>query len=122
MTPSNHTLPSEAGTASEPIELTMDAFRPVESLAPFNMDGRIATEKPLPYAAQDPRRAARVTVKTPDGSYESSNIRIDEEAGEITIDADGIRILLDRRNIVVYRDPENPVIYRNVRCDVRFMA
>lgn len=106
--------------STEPIELTMDSFQPVESLTPFRMDSRIATERPLPYAQQDPRSAAHVTIKTPGGSYESSNIRIDEEAGEITIDADGIRILLDRRNVVVYRDPENPTIYSNTRCDVRF--
>ena len=120
MKPSNHTFPSEAGTASDPIELTMDAFRPIESLTPFRMDSRIATKERLPYAEQNPHNAAHVTVKTPDGSYESTSIRIDAEAGEIIVEADGVRILLDRRNVVVYRDPENPSIYRSFHCDVRF--
>ena len=118
----NHTVPSEAGTSSDPIELTMDAFRPVESLTPFRMDSKIATEKPLPYAEQDPRNAVRVTIKTPDGSYVSNSIRIDETMGEIIIDADGIRILLDRRNVVVYPYSDSPAVYPKARCDVRFTA
>ena len=106
--------------STEPVELSMDAFRPVEIPLRLNMDAM--REKPLPYAAQDPLNAARVTIVTPDGSYESAYIRIDEEAGEITIDADGIRILLDRRNVVVYLDSNSPAIYPKARCDVRFTA
>lgn len=117
MNPSNHTFPSEASTFSEPVELTMDAFRPIEPPLQLNMD---TVKKPLPYASQNPRSATHVTVKTPAGIYQSDDIRIDEEAGEITIDADGVRVLLDQRNVAVYLEPENPTIYRNVRCDVRF--
>lgn len=121
MKPSNYTFPSEADTSSAPTELTMDAFLPVETPLQLHMDGRDAMEEErLPYACQDPCNAAHVTIVTPDGSYASDSIRIDEAMNEIVIDADGVRILLDRRNVVLYLGPETPVIYRNALCDVRF--
>ena len=105
--------------SSEPIDLTMDAFRPVEPpLRPRMDSGPAPRENLLPYAWQDPRSAARVAIRTPGGSYESRSFRIDDEIGEITIDADGVRILLDGRNVVVYLDSKNPTIYRNTLCDV----
>lgn len=115
----NGIFPSEA---TEPIELTMDSFRPVEPPLRPRMDGKPAPrEDHLPYAWQDPRGAARVAITTPGGSYESDSIHIDDEMGEIIIDADGIRILLDGENVVVYLDAENPTVYRDVLCNVTFM-
>ena len=82
--------------SSEPIDLTMDAFRPVEPpLRPRMDSGPAPRENLLPYAWQDPHSAARVAITTPGGSYESDSIHIDDEIGEITVDADGVRILLD---------------------------
>ena len=121
MESTNRIFPSEASTASEPIDLTMDAFRPVEPpLRPRMNSGPAPKEDLLPYAWQDPRDAARVAIRTPGGSYESDNIHIDEAMGEITVDVDGIRILLDGRNIVVYLDTEHPTVYWNTLCDVTF--
>lgn len=115
----NGIFPSEA---SEPIDLTMDSFRPVESPLRPRMDSEPAPKDDrLPYAWQDPRGAAHVVIKTPGGSYESDSFHIDEAIGEIVIDADGIRILLDGRNVVVYLDAENPTVYRDVLCNVTFM-
>ena len=122
MESTNRIFPSEAGTATEPIELTMDSFRPVEPPLRPRMDGKPAPrEGRLPYAWQDPRGAARVAIKTPGGSYESDSIHIDDEMGEIIIDADGTRILLDGENVVVYLKPEHPTVYRDVLCNVTFM-
>lgn len=82
--------------SSEPIDLTMDAFCPVEPpLRPRMNSGPAPREELLPYAWQDPHSAARVAIRTPGGSYESRSFRIDDEIGEITVDADGVRILLD---------------------------
>ena len=107
--------------SSEPIDLTMDAFRPVEPpLRPRMDSGPAPRENLLPYAWQDPRSAARIAIRTPGGSYESRSFRIDDEIGEITIDADGVRILLDGRNVVVYLDPEYPTVYWDGLCDVAF--
>ncbi len=107
--------------ASEPIDLTMDAFRPVEPpLRPRMDSGPAPKEDLLPYAWQDPHSAARVAITTPGGSYESDSIHIDDEIGEITIDADGVRILLDGRNVVVYLDIEHPTVYWDGLCDVTF--
>lgn len=117
----NHISPSQPGTSSEPIALTMDAFCPVEPPLRPRMDSKpVPREDRLPYAWQDPRGAARVAIKTPGGSYESDSIHIDDEMGEIIIDADGTRILLDGENVVVYLDSKNPTIYRNTLCDVTF--
>lgn len=122
MESTNRIFPSEAGTATEPIALTMDSFRPVEPPLRPRMDGKpVPREDRLPYAWQDPRGAARVAITTPGGSYESGNFHIDETMGEIVIDADGIRILLDGENVVVYLDAENPTVYRDVLCNVTFM-
>ena len=107
--------------ASEPIDLTMDAFRPVEPpLRPRMDSGPAPRENLLPYAWQDPRSAARVAIRTPGGSYESRSFRIDDEIREIIIDADGVRILLDGRNVVVYLDTEHPTVYWEGLCDVAF--
>ena len=107
--------------SSEPIDLTMDAFRPVEPpLRPRMDSGPAPRENLLPYAWQDPHSAARVAITTPGGSYESDSIHIDDEIGEITVDADGVRILLDGRNVVVYLDTEHPTVYWNTLCDVTF--
>ena len=109
--------------ASEPIDLTMDAFCPVEPpLRPRMNSGPAPREELLPYAWQDPHSAARVAIRTPGGSYESRSFRIDDEIGEITIDADGVRILLDGRNVVVYLDTEHPTVYWDGLCDVTFTA
>ena len=116
-------FPSETSTASEPIDLTMDAFCPVEPpLRPRMDSGPAPRENLLPYAWQDPRSAARVAIRTPGGSYESRSFRIDEAMGEITVDADGVRILLDGRNVVVYLDTEHPTVYWDGLCDVTFTA
>lgn len=121
MESTNRIFPSETSTASEPIDLTMDAFRPVEPpLRPRTDSGPAPKEDLLPYAWQDPRGAAHVVIKTPGGSYESDSFHIDEAAGEITVDADGTRILLDGRNVVVYLDPEYPTVYWDGLCDVAF--
>ena len=107
--------------SSEPIDLTMDAFCPVEPpLRPRMNSGPAPREELLPYAWQDPHSAARVAITTPGGSYESDSIHIDDEIGEITVDADGIRILLDGRNVVVYLDIEHPTVYWDGLCDVTF--
>ncbi len=107
--------------SSEPIDLTMDAFCPVESPLRLRTDsGPAPRENLLPYAWQDPHSAARVAITTPGGSYESDNIHIDEAMGEITVDADGVRILLDGRNVVVYLDIEHPTVYWDGLCDVTF--
>ena len=109
--------------ASEPIDLTMDAFRPVEPpLRPRMDSGPAPRENLLPYAWQDHRSAARIAIRTPGGSYESRSFRIDDEIGEITIDADGVCILLDGRNVVVYLDTEHPTVYWDGLCDVTFTA
>ena len=116
-------FPSETSTASEPIDLTMDAFCPVEPpLRPRMDSGPAPRENLLPYAWQDPRSAARVAIRTPGGSYESRSFRIDDEIGEITIDAAGVRILLDGRNVVVYLDTEHPTVYWDGLRDVTFTA
>ena len=121
MESTNRIFPSEASTASEPIDLTMDAFCPVEPpLRPRMNSGPAPREELLPYAWQDPHSAARVAITTPGGSYESDSIHIDDEIGEITVDADGIRILLDGRNVVVYLDIEHPTVYWDGLCDVTF--
>ena len=123
MESTNRIFPSEASTASEPIDLTMDAFRPVEPpLRPRMDSGPAPRENLLPYAWQDPRSAARVAIRTPGGSYESRSFRIDEAMREIIIDADGVRILLDGRNVVVYLDTERPTVYWDGLCDVTFTA
>ena len=123
MESTNRIFPSEAGTATEPIELTMDSFRPVEPPLRPRMDGKPAPrEGRLPYAWQDPRGAARVAIMTPGGSYKSNNIHIDETMREIIVDADGIRILLDGENVVVYLDPEHPTVYWGGLCGVTFTA
>ena len=123
MESTNRIFPSEASTASEPIDLTMDAFRPVEPpLRPRMDSGPAPRENLLPYAWQDPRDAAHVAITTPGGNYESRSFRIDDEIGEITIDADGVRILLDGRNVVVYLDTEHPTVYWDGLCDVTFTA
>ena len=107
--------------SSEPIDLTMDAFCPVEPpLRPRMNSGPAPREELLPYAWQDPHSAARVAITTPGGSYESDSIHIDDEIGEITVDADGVRILLDGRNVVVYLDIEHPTVYWDGLCDVTF--
>ena len=109
--------------ASEPIDLTMDAFCPVEPpLRPRMDSGPAPRENLLPYAWQDPRDAAHVAITTPGGNYESRSFRIDDEIGEITIDADGVCILLDGRNVVVYLDTEHPTVYWDGLCDVTFTA
>ena len=114
-------FPSETSTASEPIDLTMDAFYPIEPPLRFRTDsGPAPKEDLLPYAWQDPRNAACIAIRTPGGSYESRSFRIDDEIGEITIDADGVRILLDGRNVVVYLDTEHPTVYWEGLCDVAF--
>ena len=116
-------FPSETSTASEPIDLTMDAFYPIEPPLRFRTDsGPAPKEDLLPYAWQDPRNAACIAIRTPGGSYESRSFRIDDEIGEITIDADGVRILLDGRNVVVYLDTERPTVYWDGLCDVTFTA
>ena len=123
MESTNRIFPSEASTASEPIDLTMDAFCPVEPpLRPRMDSGPAPKEDLLPYAWQDPHSAARVAITTPGGSYESDSIHIDDEIGEITVDADGVRILLDGRNVVVYLDIEHPTVYWDGLCDVTFTA
>ena len=123
MESTNRIFPSEASTASEPIDLTMDAFCPVEPpLRPRMNSGPAPREELLPYAWQDPHSAARVAITTPGGSYESDSIHIDEAMGEIIIDADGIRILLDGRNVVMYLDTERPTVYWDGLCDVTFTA
>lgn len=120
MESTNRIFPSEA---TEPIALTMGAFRPVEPPLRPRMDGKPARkEDRLPYAWQDPRSAAHVVIKTPGGDYESDSIHIDEATGEIIVDADGVRILLDGQNVVVYLDAENPAVYQNALCDVTFTA
>ena len=107
--------------SSEPIDLTMDAFCPVESPLRLRTDsGPAPRENLLPYAWQDPHSAARVAITTPGGSYESDSIHIDEAMGEIIIDADGVRILLDGRKVVVYLYTEHPTVYWNTLCDVTF--
>ena len=116
-------FPSETSTASEPIDLTMDAFYPIEPPLRFRTDsGPAPKEDLLPYAWQDPRNAACIAIRTPGGSYESRSFRIDDEIGEITVDADGVRILLDGRNVVVYLDTERPTVYWDGLCDVTFTA
>ncbi|NBI82075.1 hypothetical protein D3Z48_08255 [Clostridiaceae bacterium] len=116
-------FPSETSTASEPIDLTMDAFYPIEPPLRFRTDsGPAPKEDLLPYAWQDPRNAACIAIRTPGGSYESRSFRIDDEIGEITIDADGVCILLDGRNVVVYLDTEHPTVYWDGLCDVTFTA
>lgn len=121
MESANRIFPSEAAVSSEPIDLTMDAFCPVEPPYRLRMDGEpVRKEGRLPYVWQDPRSAARVVITAPGGSYESDSIHIDEATREITVDADGIRILLDGRNVVVYLDAENPTVYRDGLCDVAF--
>ena len=118
MESTNRIFPS---AASEPIDLTMDAFCPVEPPLRLPTDsGPAPKEDRLPYAWQDPHSAAHVVIKTPGGSYESDNIHIDEAAGEITVDADGVRILLDGRNVVVYLNTERPTVYWEGLCDVAF--
>ena len=123
MESTNRICPSETSTASEPIDLTMDAFYPIEPPLRFRMDsGPAPRECLLPYAWQDPCDAAHVAIRTPGGSYESRSFRIDEAMGEITVDADGVRILLDGRNVVVYLDTEHPTVYWDGLCDVTFTA
>ena len=107
--------------SSEPIDLTMDAFCPVESPLRLRTDsGPAPRENLLPYAWQDPHSAARVAITTPGGSYESDSIHIDDEIGEITVDADGVRILLDGRNVVVYLYIEHPTFFWYGMCVVTF--
>ena len=83
MESTNRICPSEPSTASEPIDLTMDAFCPVEPpLRPRMDSGPAPKEDLLPYAWQDPRDAAHVAITTPGGNYESDSFRIDEAMGK----------------------------------------
>ena len=117
-------FPSETSTASEPIDLTMDAFYPIEPPLRFRTDsGPAPKEDLLPYAWQDPRNAACIAIRTPGGSYESRSFRIDDEIGEITIDADGVCILLDAYyDLTIYIIYISVIILYNVRRKIVFRA
>ena len=139
----NCIFPSEAGTASEPIDLTMDAFCPVEpplrprmNSGPAPKEDTMAQELagmkrrmvwsfvfliPLFYISMGHMMGAPLPAFLV-GHENAVAFGLPQLLLTLPVDADGVRILLDGRNVVVYLDTEHPTVYWDGLCDVTFTA